>query len=636
MTSAVTRRARVAFVPVLTLTTLAVLVAGCAVQPTPLTQDAIAKRVADDKSRMYADQEAIAGPVSFHEAAARALKYNLDYRLKLMEGALAQGLLDVSRFDMFPKLLANAGYSWRGNDLATRADQVVPNRTPFLPFNTSTDNSRLYSDLTLSWNILDFGVSYYRAKQQADQVLVAEERRRKVMQNVLQDTRTAYWRALGAQRLLPQMDALTARADEALSRARQIEEQGLLPQPQALAYQRALLDATTLIQVRRQDLELAKAELGALMTTPPGTSFTLADEKEEALPPVPTNLEDLETAALNSRPELREEDYRKRITSLDIRKAMVSALPGISFDFGANYDGNRYLLNDTWVQGGARISMNLFRLASLPTLKRANEAQQQVDDARRLALSMAVMTQTRLAVQRYGLAVADLRQSDEGAKVDERLLQYARAAVSSKVDSELEVIRNEARVLLSQYQRYVAYANAQAAWGRVYNSVGLDVLPRDVENADVKALAGTLERTMREWESQTFRAKTGLLPAMQPVALGIEGVTDAKTREAAAMAFAAALQRNGITLAPATARWVLVANLRGRQGEGASRATWELSLKRPDGSVAFTGSQSGTVGRDATVTALSALAQSTVDANATALVTSLRTSPSLAAANVGQ
>ena len=619
--------------PVLTLGALAALLAGCAVQPEPLAREAISKRVDDDKGRMYADQEPISGPVSFHEAAARALKYNLDYRLKLMEGALAQGLLDVSRFDMFPRLAANAGYGWRSNDLAQRADQVVPTRAPFLPYNTSMDNSRLYGDLTLSWNILDFGVSYYRARQQADQVMVADERRRKVMQNVLQDVRTAYWRALGAQRLLPQMDALTARADEALNRARQIEEQGLLPQPQALAYQRALLDATTLLQTRRQDLELAKAELGALMTAPPGASFTLADEKEEALPPMPGNLDELETTALNSRPELREEDYRKRINALDIRKAMVSALPGISFDLGLNYDGNKYLLNDTWVQGGARVSMNLFRLASLPTLKRAGEAQAQVDDARRLALGMAVMTQTRLAVQRYGLALTDLRQADEGAKVDERLLQYARAAVSSKVDSELEVIRNEARLLLSQYQRYVAYANAQAAWGRVYNSVGLDVLPRDVEAGDVKTLAGTLSRTMREWESQTFRAKMGVLPAPQPVALGIEGVQDAKTREALAAAFASALTRHRITLAPATARWTLVAHLRSPQGDGAQRATWDLVLRRPDGSVAFANAHAGTVGTDRSVSALSALAQSAVDANAPSLTASLQTAPSLAAAD---
>lgn len=481
------------------------ILGGCStVQPKPTTQEEVAERVKSDQTKMFADQEPLTGPIGFHEAAARAIKYNLDYRAKLMEEALARGILDVSRYDMLPKLLANAGYAWRSNDLAQRSDQVVPSRVPFAPYSTSLDSSRVYGDLTFSWNILDFGVSYYRARQQADQVLIAEERRRKAMQNVLQDVRTAYWRALGAQRLLSRMDAVMTRADQAMVKARQIEAQGLMPQPQILAYQRALIDATTLLQIRRQDLELSQAELSSLMTLPPGTRFTLSDEQEVPLPPVPGNASQLEDMALQRRPELREEDYRKRITSLEVRKSILSTLPGISFDLGGNYDGNSYLLHDTWVQGGVRMSMNLFRLAAIPSIKKANEAQQQVDETRRMALSMAVVTQTRVAAQRYGLALADLKQAEEGARVDERLLDYARAAQTTRVDAELEVIRNEARSLLSQYQRYIAYANAQAAWGRVYNSVGLDVLPADVDASDVKSLAATLAKTLDGWEREAF------------------------------------------------------------------------------------------------------------------------------------
>ncbi len=46
-------------------------------------------------------------------------------------------------------------------------------------------------------------------------MLMAEERREKVAQNVLQDVRNAYWRALGAQRLLPEVDGLLMRTHRA-------------------------------------------------------------------------------------------------------------------------------------------------------------------------------------------------------------------------------------------------------------------------------------------------------------------------------------------------------------------------------------------------------------------------------------
>ena len=89
-------------------------------------------------------------------------------------------------------------------------------------------------------------------------------------------------------------------------------------------------------------------------------------------------------------------------------------------------------------------------------------------------------------------------------QVDQRLLKYAQAAAKSQFDSELEVIRSEARALLGEYQRYAAYSNAQAAWGRLYNSVGLDILPQTVASHDVKALAQTMQETMTGWQKTVF------------------------------------------------------------------------------------------------------------------------------------
>ena len=81
----------------LVLACASTLLAGCgALTPVPYTTEELRDRVALDRMQMYADQEPINGPISFHEAAARALKYNLDYKLKLMENALTQSLHDVS------------------------------------------------------------------------------------------------------------------------------------------------------------------------------------------------------------------------------------------------------------------------------------------------------------------------------------------------------------------------------------------------------------------------------------------------------------------------------------------------------------------------------------------------------------
>lgn len=454
---------------------------------------------------MYKDQEVIAAPIDFHEAAARALKYNLDYKLKLMETALSRSLHDVSTYEMLPRLVAGAGYSSRNNDSGGTSVLIEPPRSVSLNPSTSQERSHTMSNLSFSWNALDFGVSYLRAQQKADQVLMAEERRRKVIQNVLQDVRNSYWRAVGAQKLLPRVDGLLERVNTALERAKTIEKQGIMPQAQVLGYQRALLDAVSTLTLRRQDLELAKAELRALMSVEPGVEFTLAEQNELALPRVSVDVEKLERLALEKRPEIMEEWYRKRVTENDIKAAKVLLWPNISLDAGWQYDSNKYLYNSTWFDTGIRVSWNLLKLTQYPALKKAHQAQNDTDDMRRLALSMAVLTQVRVGLQRYNLSLQELKFSEESLGVDKRLLNYAQAAAKSQFDSELEVIRTEARALLGEYQRYAAYSNAQAAWGRVYNSVGLDILPETVEGHDVKTLAVAMKDTMTQWQQTVFQ-----------------------------------------------------------------------------------------------------------------------------------
>ena len=482
-----------------------VLAACGSVSPKPFSQAEIGERVSQDVASMYKDQEVIAAPIDFHEAAARALKYNLDYKLKLMETALSRSLHDVSTYEMLPRLVAGAGYSSRNNDSGGTSVLIEPPRSVSLNPSTSQERSHTMSNLSFSWNALDFGVSYLRAQQKADQVLMAEERRRKVIQNVLQDVRNSYWRAVGAQKLLPRVDGLLERVNTALERAKAIEKQGIMPQAQVLGYQRALLDAVSTLTLRRQDLELAKAELRALMSVEPGVEFTLAEQNELALPRVSVDVEKLERLALEKRPEIMEEWYRKRVTENDIKAAKVLLWPNISLDAGWQYDSNKYLYNSTWFDTGIRVSWNLLKLTQYPALKKAHQAQNDTDDMRRLALSMAVLTQVRVGLQRYNLSLQELKFSEESLGVDKRLLNYAQAAAKSQFDSELEVIRTEARALLGEYQRYAAYSNAQAAWGRVYNSVGLDILPETVEGHDVKTLAVAMKDTMTQWQQTVFQ-----------------------------------------------------------------------------------------------------------------------------------
>lgn len=499
-------RMRNRFVRLAALAAATQLLAACsaiheATQPMPITPVQAHDQLVKDQTDMYAKQEPVTGPISFYEAAARALKYNLDYRLKLMESALAANLRDVSSHEMLPRLVAAAGRTGRSND-SGGTSIGIEDRQESLRASTSEERFHTTSSLGFSWTLLDFGVAYYRTQQKADQILMAEERRRKVAQNVLQDVRNAYWRALGAQRLIPEVDGLLARTQKALTASREAEKKGLLPRQQILAYQRALLDSISLLTVRRQDLEFAQAELAALMSLPPGTPMQLVDTEglEVDMAKIAPNMAQLERLSLERRPEIREEWYRKRVNQKDLDIAKAQLWPNVGLSAGLEYDSNKYLYNNSWSQLGLNVSLNLLKLLQLPSLNATAESQAATDDMRRIALSMAILTQVRVGALRYELARQEVEFSDQSLRVDRALLDYAVAAKSTAFGSELEVIRAEGRFLLARYQREAAYSRAQAAWGRLYNSIGLDVMPEQIESQDIKTLAVSIRNTVNVQE----------------------------------------------------------------------------------------------------------------------------------------
>ena len=504
---------RMTMIPIVAI--MATTFTGCAVAPVPVTDQERASRIHHDMDKLFTEQEPISAPLTLYDAMARALKYNYDARLKLMEEAFANAQLDLSYYDMLPKLTTSAGYASRSNDaLSTSVTLVNGMVTPINPpiFSGAVPRSHDTQNAVFSWNILDFGVSYVRAEEQAEQTLVANERKRKVVQNIMQDVRQSYWLAYGAQKTLPHLDEMLSSVKNALEQSRNIEKQHLMSPVDALTYQRELIDLYLLIIQFRQDLVLAKTKLAALIGARPGTEFKLAGD--DALRPLPDstllgNIDALDRTALALRPELREEDYRKRISVLEARKALLSLLPGIEFYSSANRDSNKYLYQNSWNEAGATVSFNLFRAFSYPATKRQQEAQAKLDDARRLALSMAVLVQVRIAAQRYHNAAENFEVSSEGADVDAQIENHLANDVSANAASNMALLRARVKATLSGMQRYVSYAELQSSYARIANSIGIDMLPASPDARDLKSLSKQLAQIDVSWQKNGFVPSAG-------------------------------------------------------------------------------------------------------------------------------
>ncbi|MCK5404162.1 MAG: TolC family protein [Desulfobulbaceae bacterium] len=478
------------------------LLAACTVKPQPSLRTDVEERAYTDLKKMIADQKPMGDtPITLYDAMARAITYNLDHRLKMMEKALEIRQLDASRYDLLPKLSATAGYSRRNNDFGSYSESLIDG-SQSLVASTSQERNSYVSDISVMWNVLDFGVSYIRANQQADRILIMEERRRKVIQNIIQDVRYAYWRAVSAEVLIKDMVTLLGKTREALERSKEISGQRLQAPREALEYQKALLENIRLLWGIIQKLTPAKVELATLMNISPGTDFQLEvpDWGSPHIPSVDVAVEKMEYMAMISRPELKEEDYRKRISALEAKKAILNMLPGIKIDFGYNYDKNDFLYNSSWWDAGAYISQNIFDLVSGPEKYRNATAKQEIDDIRRQAVSMAVLMQVHLAYQRYHLIRKEYRITRNLDEVTSRLNVQVIQEVVAGSANELAAIQSATNAMVARMRHHLTYAELQNAIGRVYNSIGIDPLPSELASVSLPSLSRSMEKIFTRWE----------------------------------------------------------------------------------------------------------------------------------------
>ncbi|MBN3852067.1 TolC family protein [Paraburkholderia sp. Ac-20340] len=499
--------------PTLVAVSVALLwLSGCAIKPTPFTDAERAQTAQADRTSMFANQQPVTGPISLDEAMARAIRYNLDHRLKMMEEALAQRQLDLSNFDLLPKLTAQAGYTNRNHPLASSSQGLYTNEQSLIP-SYSTDQNDRTADLTLSWNLLDFGVSYYEAKEQADRVLVLEQRRRKVVQLMMQQVREAYWQAVGAQRLRDRIGPLLDQAHAALDDSRATQQQGLRSPIDTLNYQHALLDLMRQLEAVRDQLEEAKPRLASLMNLEPGKDYTLAATEDFAVPQFDMAMPQMEDMALQRRPELVEAGYNERISVNETHKAMAKMLPGIELELGGHYDSNSFLVYNAWRAAGISVSWNLLNLLNYKAIHGTAEAQLEVAKTQRMALSMAVLTQVHVARSELGAKERQFVLLKQLNDVDQQILQHTRNATLANAQGKLEEIRVATSAMMSELRLYQSYGELESAYGQMLATLGLDPVPDNVRGHDIASLKESIGEEQKRWD---LLAHGGVPPVAQP------------------------------------------------------------------------------------------------------------------------
>ncbi len=427
---------------------------------------------AEDEGSSVPAVHDIDGPITLADAVAYALKYNLDVAIKKLECDIQEETAIGARLKMLPSLSLNGELS-RSNEYVASFSNSFENNTGAQAYNYSRDKTIRKSNLELSWDILDFSISYYQQKQAFNRLNIEDQKRHRVIQNLKFDVTETF---LQVQVSKAAMDMAGRLVDSLQEREKILQDQfdsRNVSEIEVLETSAALSEMKMKMSEYEREFQKNKQKLATLIGLVKKSDFEVEEvdfnfEIEE----MDLKLKKLELEALRQRPELFEQDLEELITVDEARITVAKMAPGLSIFYRLNYDHDSHLYYDHWHDIGFRISFDLLSIPQKWSRKREVQKKKELIRKRRLSLAAAILTQLNLAIIDYKDAIRKYRQSKEiGLKRTQ--LMYARRRHVELGNGKIEdVLESEAKFLFSHERALSFYADVIIAEQRIINTVG--------------------------------------------------------------------------------------------------------------------------------------------------------------------
>jgi outer membrane protein TolC len=447
---------------------------------TPVEDSVVRETIESDLDKIYkppvtAEQQTL----KIEEALARALKYNLDTKVSELDALIAADDVDLQMLSALPSINAKVQRQGRSNRGGSSSFSVLTGTESLQP-SISQEQYRNVAQLTTEWNLLDTGINLWRGKTASDRMLIAQERRRKIYQGVVQDTYIAYWRAAVAQQALPQIDNLIDKIETALVQTDEEIPLGLVPLGESQSRKTLLQDQKAQLMRLQNGLSLAQLELKTLIAYPLEQELVLDLENQNPLghsqlPEIANAIEAYEMKALTSRPEVREEILNKRISTRDIKLSVLETIPGAELLLTWNYDSNRFLVENTWVDGIVGLTASINNIITAPTRYRKAQNIDLLSDKRRQALLAAIITQVHVAASRYEMLANIHEEQQKSFEHAQDILKRAADYKDVGLMAQTELLSTEIDYNIANINQAFAFADAQDAYGRFVNTLGVDL-----------------------------------------------------------------------------------------------------------------------------------------------------------------
>lgn len=437
-----------------------------------------------DKHRIYENSHLPNHPLTLDEIIDYAIVHNLDLRVQAVQYRVEQEKVTSESLKTLPSFTFNGDHSWRDqstaafsidSDTGTVTSTIDPATGQVLPPAPSISRSQRTNtfDFTGAYNLVDFGVSYVRARQQENRALSSCFQYERQKQNIVLDVFRAYWKGIAALHGLARSEAIRAKSLEFERSIKQIMDGGNLPRLPALATQKQLSIIRTRFSEYKKNYLDAKAELAALMGASPDIDFELAPIEISRVDLEIDPAEVLEEIAFIHRPELYAADAEHRIFREEVRAKLIQMFPNISVFLGEYQDADPFLVNHYWLLSGARAAWNLLSLPQRWYDRKSSQMQVAQSQESRIALTLGVMTQVHLARIAYNNNHRIFRELDHIFDLNQQSLFIAAMQHNLGAIDGIDFINFEADNLESEVNAISAYGDMQVAIELVNNSIGI-------------------------------------------------------------------------------------------------------------------------------------------------------------------
>jgi outer membrane protein TolC len=425
----------------------------------------------DERRAQFADGLTLA------EAMTWAMDNNLSLRAEALERAMAGSNRKLAAVSMLPGLTAQAGYRWRSNLLASSSASVATGTTSLVASTSSEREGSSYS-LEASWNMLDFGLAWLRARSEGERENMTAESRRRMAHQVALDLVTVWDRALAFQRIQPELEAARQQVRVALLQTDRIAASRLRDPVDVLDYRSALLLVLKRMDSLVLQMDAARDDLARLLGIPAGTALKLDEQSRLPLATLPAGeLRDWQYMALLNRPEIRQSLYVKRAADRNALRRYVEQFPSLILRFGSNHDSNPFLVNNSWQDASASMSMSLIRLASLPLQRRASAIEKQQAENQAELQAIAVLAQVAIASKEMTTTRRQSCLSNELTATSNAKLELLDLRARAAAVDELSLVRVRVDNLLLRIERDLAEADARRSMLMLAQSVGIGAMP---------------------------------------------------------------------------------------------------------------------------------------------------------------